>query len=83
MSKRGHIKRARNPADGRSYKVSLTMEGLSAHRRTNTAWNVAVSRLEDALSRPVQEVRDALHALDDATEAALAQYLAEERSGAG
>jgi len=35
MSNRGHIMRARNPADGRSYTVSLTMEGLSAHRRTH------------------------------------------------
>jgi DNA-binding MarR family transcriptional regulator len=83
MANRGHVKRARNPADGRSYQVSLTMEGLSAHRRTNAAWNVAVRRLEGALGLPVQEVRAALHALDDAAEAALAQLAAEERSGAG
>jgi DNA-binding MarR family transcriptional regulator len=83
MSRRGHIRRARNPADGRSYKISLTMEGLSAHRRTNAAWNIAVRRLEEALGQPVQDVRDALHALDDAAEAALAQFLDEERAGAG
>jgi DNA-binding MarR family transcriptional regulator len=44
MMRRGHVRRARNPADGRSYTVSLTMEGLSAHRHTNAAWNVAVRR---------------------------------------
>src|SRR5215469_11868746 len=27
MTRRGHVRRARNPADGRSYMVSLTMEG--------------------------------------------------------
>lgn len=83
MSRRGHVKRARNPADGRSYKVSLTMEGLSAHRRTNAAWNIAVRRLEDALGQPVQDVRDALHALDDAAEAALAQFLEDRRALTG
>jgi len=74
MMRRGHVRRARNPADGRSYTVSLTMEGLSAHRRTNAAWNVAVRRLEDALGMPVPQVRAALQALDDAAGAALAQF---------
>ncbi len=83
MSNRGHIMRARNPADGRSYTVSLTMEGLSAHRRTNAAWNVAVRRLEAALGRSMQDVRDALHALDDAALAALALFAEEDRAGAG
>jgi len=84
MSRRGHTKRARNPADGRSYRVSLTAEGLSAHQRTNAAWNIAVRRLEDGLVRPVQEIRAALHALDDAAAAALAQFLDEEkRAGVG
>src|SRR5260370_7224047 len=35
MARRGHAKRARNPPDGRSYRVSLTPEGLSPHPRTN------------------------------------------------
>ena len=74
MTRRGHVQRARNPADGRSYTVSLTIEGLGAHRRTNAEWNVAVRRLEDALSMPVPEVRAALQALDDAAGAALARF---------
>jgi DNA-binding MarR family transcriptional regulator len=80
MRRRGHVGRARNPADGRSYTVSLTTEGLSAHRRTNAAWNVAVRRLEEALSMPVPQVRAALQALDDAAGTALAQFADSERS---
>ena len=83
MMGRGHIRRARNPADGRSYTVSLTMEGLSAHRRTNAAWNVAVRRLEDALGMPVPQVRAALQALDDAAGAALAQFAGQARAEPG
>ncbi len=83
MTRRGHIRRARNPADGRSYTVSLTIEGLSAHRRTNAEWNVAVGRLEDALSMPASQVRAALAALDDAAGAALAQFAGSERVDAG
>jgi len=83
MSARGHVTRTRNPADGRSYLVLLNAEGLGAHRRTNAAWNVAVARLEGALSKPVAEVREALHALDDAAAAALAQFDADQRAEAG
>ena len=83
MDRRGHAKRARNPADGRSYRVSLTMNGLAAHQQTHAAWEIAVQRLEGALGRPVGEVRASLHALDDAATAALTQYQAEKRASAG
>ena len=73
MSRRGHTQRAPNPSDRRSYLVSLTGAGMGAHRRTNAQWNIAVRGLEDALTRPVPEIRAALHALDDAASAALAQ----------
>ena len=82
MSARGHISREPNPADGRSYIVALTPEGLGVHRRTHAAWNVAVARLEAALERPVPEVRQALHALDDAAAAALARFDANDEAGA-
>ena len=81
MTRRGHVQRARNPADGRSYTVSLTVEGLGAHRRTNAEWNVAVRRLEEALSMPERQVRAALQALDDAAGAALARFA--DSAGAG
>jgi DNA-binding MarR family transcriptional regulator len=34
MMRRGHVRRAKNPADGRSYTVSLTIEGLSGYQAT-------------------------------------------------
>jgi len=83
MSARGHVRRARNPADGRSYLLSLTSEGLGAHRRTNAAWNVAVARLEGALGKPAAEIREALHALDDAAATALAWFDTDTRASAG
>jgi len=82
MSARGHINRERNPADGRSYIVSLTPQGLRVHRSTHAAWSVAVSRLEAALDLPPLEVRQALHALDDAAAAAIAQFDANAGAGA-
>jgi hypothetical protein len=39
--------------------------------------------LEDALARPVPEVRAALHALDDAAAAALAQIMEAEQVAGG
>ena len=83
MTRRGHIGRARNPVDGRSYTVSLTAEGLRAHRSTNALWEVGVRGLEGALRMPVAEVRAALQALDDAAGAALAQFTDAERVGVG
>ena len=80
MTRRGHVQRARNPADGRSYTVSLTADGLTAHQRTSAEWNVAVRRLEDALSMPTSQVRAALQALDDAAGAALARFADSERA---
>jgi DNA-binding MarR family transcriptional regulator len=74
MTRRGHIQRARNPADGRSYKVALTADGLNVHQRTSAVWNVvAVRGLEDALAMPVPQVRAALQALDDAAATVLAR----------
>ncbi len=83
MSQRGHVSRARNPADGRSYTVSLTLAGISEHRRTSAAWNVAVRNLERALPMPERDIRDALHALDEAAAAALTRALAEEEGESG
>ena len=71
MDERGHLRRNRHPRDGRSQQLSLTMAGTAAHRRTNAYWEVMRVRLERGLSMPVRDVRRALHALDDATTAAL------------
>jgi DNA-binding MarR family transcriptional regulator len=66
MKTRGHAVRARNPTDRRSYRLSLSAAGLTAFRRASAAWNRGLARLEPALTIPVEEVRRALQALDDA-----------------
>jgi len=80
METRGHLRRERHPRDGRAQALSLTMAGVTEHRRTNKAWEVMRARLERALVMPPAEIRRALHALDDAVEATLADF--EQQSAA-
>ena len=70
MDARGHIRREAHPRDGRARNVSLTIEGVADHRRTNAAWEPMRSRIEQSLAIPVEQARQALRALDDAVQAA-------------
>ena len=70
MESRGHLRREPHPRDGRAQRLSLTMAGTAAHRRTNAAWEKMRLKLEGSLSLPVRDVRRALQALDDAVSAA-------------
>ncbi len=79
MSARGHLRREPHPRDGRAQHLSLTLSGVAVHRRTNAAWEVVRSRLEDSLPVPIDEVRRALHSLDDAAAAVLAELEVGER----
>jgi len=72
MDERGHLRRERHPRDGRAQQLSLTMAGVSAHRRTNKAWEVMRARLEGSLPMPETAIRRARHALDDAVAETLA-----------
>jgi DNA-binding MarR family transcriptional regulator len=81
MTARGHIRRDPHPSDGRAQQVSLTPAGLAEHRRTNAVWEVVRARLEASLPLPIDQVRSALHALDDAAAAVLENF--EARPGAG
>lgn len=74
MDARGHLRRQRHPRDGRAQQLSLTLAGVSEHRRTNRAWEVMVRRLSRALPMPEKEIRKALQALDDAVESSLAEF---------
>jgi DNA-binding MarR family transcriptional regulator len=74
MDDRRHLRREPHPRDGRAQQLSLTMAGVTAHRRTNRAWEVMRINLERSLPLPVNEVRRALHGLDDAVVAALAKH---------
>jgi|SRR6266849_5100673 len=80
MDARGHLRRQRHPRDGRAQALSLTMAGVTEHQRTNKAWEVMRARLERALAMSPADIRRALHALDDAVDATLADF--EQRSGA-
>jgi len=80
MDARGHLRRQRHPRDGRAQALSLTMTGVTEHQRTNKAWEVMRARLERALAMSPADIRRALHALDDAVDATLADF--EQRSAA-
>jgi len=66
MSSAGHIDRMPHPSDGRALQLRLNRAGLAAQRRARDHWNVVRKRIENALPIPVNQVRSALQALDDA-----------------
>ena len=66
MTTRGHAHRSRNPADSRSYLVSLTEDGASAHQAARVGFSDAINRIRKALPIPEQDLLQALRFLDDA-----------------
>jgi MarR family transcriptional regulator, temperature-dependent positive regulator of motility len=66
MATRGHAHRLKNPADSRSYLISLTEEGIAAHHAARVGFADAINRIRKALPIPEQELIRALQALDDA-----------------
>jgi DNA-binding MarR family transcriptional regulator len=70
MDRRRHIVRVRHPIDGRARQVRLSPQGLAAHRRASAAWQRMAALVDSSLALPVDRVRQALHALDDAVMAA-------------
>ncbi len=75
MRERGHLRTARNPADGRSYLVALSIRGRTAHRHAHQSFDAAYRRFMAALEDPDAASR-ALSALGAAAEQALAEMLA-------
>lgn len=67
LEAREHAVRGPNPRDNRSYLLRLTEAGLEVQRRASRAWSAVVLPLEASLSVPADDVRLALHALEDAT----------------
>jgi DNA-binding MarR family transcriptional regulator len=66
---RGHLRRKRNPDDGRSFVLSLTAAGRKAHQAAGEQFLPVLAQVEEALGRRQPSVRDALAdlrvALDD------------------
>lgn len=66
MSAAGHLERAPHPNDGRALQLRLSRSGVAAQKRASQHWNVVRLRLERSLDLPVDQVRRALQALDEA-----------------
>lgn len=79
MTTRGHALRSRNPADSRSYLVSLTDNGVAAHRAAMVGFAEAINRVRQVLPIPEQDLVRVLQALDDAVRQVLEELAAQDR----
>jgi DNA-binding MarR family transcriptional regulator len=73
FERRGQLRRLRNPADGRSYVVTLTADGLAAHRAAGEAFEQAHAAVDQALGRSKDDVAGAIRLLRAAVDHAAAQ----------
>ena len=67
---RGHVERARDRRDRRSWLLRLTAEGTAAHRATAAYFQGAVEAIEHRLDTPVDDLRAGLIELTAACEGA-------------
>jgi len=67
---RGHLKRERNPADGRSFVLRLTPAGRAVHRRATQAFVPVLGQVLDGLGGKDATVRASLRRLHAAAESA-------------
>ena len=72
LDRRGYVRRAPNPKDGRSHLIELTEEGDRAWREGWPALRAAIEALERELGGSLDEVQDAIERLQDAARSALA-----------
>jgi DNA-binding MarR family transcriptional regulator len=70
MSSDGHVERTPHPSDRRALQLRLSRAGLSAHKRAHDHWELVRRRIEGDLPMPIDRVRLALQALDEAAERA-------------
>lgn len=66
LEERGHLRRSRNPRDGRSASLTLTAAGRKAHAKAAPAFVGVYNRLLDALGPEADQVLVSLIRLDDA-----------------
>ena len=72
LSRQGIVRRVENPEDRRSYLLELTEAGAEAFHAGGAGLRRAIAELDRRLDRPVDDVLDALEALDTALRAAVA-----------
>jgi DNA-binding MarR family transcriptional regulator len=80
LTDRGHVKRAPNPADGRSYLVKLTPDGRRIVARGRPLVGAVFRRVEPHLPRPAEEYVERSRELRQAL--AVARDVAAERRSA-
>jgi DNA-binding MarR family transcriptional regulator len=66
IERRGHLRRAPNPADARSYRIRLSASGQAAHAAAGEQFTRVLGRVEAALSIPPGHARDVLAAINSA-----------------
>ena len=66
MGAAGHLERIPHPNDGRAVQVRLSPSGLKSFQRGHQYFELAFERIARALSMPLESVRIAIAALDDA-----------------
>lgn len=80
IERRGHLRKAPDPEDGRSYRVELTSTGRRTLETCRTGFRAMLERLEAALPSPVAEVRAVLADLDRTAAGVAADLAAEVRT---
>ena len=70
LEARGHLRRERNPDDGRSFVLRLTPAGRAAHRAAGAAFLPALERVVATLDRREAGVRRSLRVLREAIDVA-------------
>jgi len=77
LESRGHARRIPHPTDGRSYRVTLTADGLAAHRAAAVLFESVANRFAGELGEAEQGASAALRAMRAAADAARARPVAD------
>ena len=68
MTDAGHLSRLRHPDDGRAVQLRLSARGMAAFRRAHDYFEVVHRQFVSSLALPVDRVKLALEAMDDAAQ---------------
>jgi DNA-binding MarR family transcriptional regulator len=83
MVSRGHVRKDRYPRDHRAHPLSLTPQGLRAHRRASAAFDQAYRSLIAELALDEKRARSTIRALSDGADRALRGLRDQEAGRAG